>query len=231
MKERLQKFLSRAGVASRRKAEVLITEGRVTVNGQKAELGMKVSNEDEVRVSGERVESSAKRVTYAFYKPVGVITTVTDNRGRPTVIDLFPEIPGLHPAGRLDAESEGLLIVTNDGDLTLELTHPRYGHEKEYRVWCREGTLQAWALGKLEKGVELSDGLARAVVAKVADGGCTLVLDEGRNHQVRRMLGALGLHVTRLQRIRIGGLELGNLKPGGYRRLSQEDLAQLRGRR
>ena len=231
MKERLQKFLSRAGVASRRKAEVLITEGRVTVNGQRAELGMKVSNEDEVRVSGERIENNTKRVTYAFNKPPGVITTVTDNRGRPTVIDLFPEIPGLHPAGRLDAESEGLLIVTNDGDLTLELTHPRYGHEKEYQVWCREGTLQAWALGKLEKGVELDDGLARAIVAKVADGGCTLVLDEGRNHQVRRMLGALGLHVTRLQRIRIGGLELGNLKPGGYRRLSQEDLARLRGSR
>ena len=231
MKERLQKFLSRAGVASRRKAEVLITEGRVTVNGQKAELGMKVSNEDEVRVGGERIENNTKRVTYAFNKPPGVITTVTDNRGRPTVIDLFPEIPGLHPAGRLDAESEGLLIVTNDGDLTLELTHPRYGHEKEYRVWCREGTLQAWALGKLEKGIELEDGLARAIVAKVADGGCTLVLDEGRNHQVRRMLGALGLHVTRLQRIRIGGLELGNLKPGGYRRLSQEDLARLRGSR
>ncbi len=231
MKERLQKFLSRAGVASRRKAEVLITEGRVTVNGQKAELGMKVSGEDEVRVGGERIENNTKRVTYAFNKPPGVITTVTDNRGRPTVIDLFPEIPGLHPAGRLDAESEGLLIVTNDGDLTLELTHPRYGHEKEYRVWCREGTLQAWALGKLEKGIELEDGLARAIVAKVADGGCTLVLDEGRNHQVRRMLGALGLHVTRLQRIRIGGLELGNLKPGGYRRLSQEDLARLRGSR
>ena len=231
MKERLQKFLSRAGVASRRKAEVLITEGRVTVNGQKAELGMKVSNEDEVRVGGERIENNTKRVTYAFNKPPGVITTVTDNRGRQTVIDLFPEIPGLHPAGRLDAESEGLLIVTNDGDLTLELTHPRFGHEKEYRVWCREGTLQAWALGKLEKGIELEDGLARAIVAKVADGGCTLVLDEGRNHQVRRMLGALGLHVTRLQRIRIGGLELGNLKPGGYRRLSQEDLARLRGSR
>ena len=231
MKERLQKFLSRAGVASRRKAEVLITEGRVTVNGQKAELGMKVSNEDEVRVGGERIENNTKRVTYAFNKPPGVITTVTDNRGRQTVIDLFPEIPGLHPAGRLDAESEGLLIVTNDGDLTLELTHPRYGHEKEYRVWCREGTLQAWALGKLEKGIELDDGLARAIVAKVADGGCTLVLDEGRNHQVRRMLGALGLHVTRLQRIRIGGLELGNLKPGGYRRLSQEDLTRLRGSR
>ncbi len=231
MKERLQKFLSRAGVASRRKAEVLITEGRVTVNGERAELGMKVSGEDEVRVSGERIENNTKRVTYAFNKPPGVITTVTDNRGRQTVIDLFPEIPGLHPAGRLDAESEGLLIVTNDGDLTLELTHPRYGHEKEYRVWCREGTLQAWALGKLEKGIELSDGLARAIVAKVADGGCTLVLDEGRNHQVRRMLGALGLHVTRLQRIRIGGLELGNLKPGGYRRLSQEDLARLRGSR
>lgn len=231
MSERLQKFLARAGIASRRGAEGLIEAGRVTVNGERAELGRKVSAGDEVRFDGEPVSADASKVVYMLNKPPGVLSTVHDDRGRKTVMDLLPPevraVPGLHPVGRLDSESEGLLLLTNDGELTLQLTHPRYEHEKEYRVWCREGTLEAWALGRLEGGVDLDDGLTRAKVAKVADGGCRLVLTEGRNRQVRRMMTALGLHVTRLQRTRVGGLKLGSLALGGVRRLSPDDLRAL----
>lgn len=227
MSERLQKFLARAGVASRRKAEDLITAGRVSVNGRAAELGMKVGDDDVVAVDGESVSKPATTVTYLLNKPADYLSTVTDDRGRPTVMDLVPAVAGLHPVGRLDLESEGMLLLTNDGDLTLELTHPRYEHEKEYRVWCRQGTLNAGALATLEQGVRLEDGLAKVVVAKTAEGGCRVVLGEGRNRQVRRMLAAVGYSVTRLVRTRIGGLELGDLKTGGYRKLSAADYKKL----
>ena len=227
MSERLQKFLARAGVASRRKAEDLITAGRVSVNGRAAELGMKVEDDDEVAVDGESVTKPATTVTYLLNKPADYLSTVTDDRGRPTVMNLVPAVAGLHPVGRLDLESEGMLLLTNDGDLTLELTHPRYEHEKEYRVWCRQGTLNAGALAVLEQGVRLEDGIAKVVVAKTAEGGCRLVLGEGRNRQVRRMLAAVGYSVTRLVRTRIGGLELGDLKTGGHRKLSAADFKKL----
>lgn len=227
MSERLQKFLARAGVASRRKAEDLITAGRVSVNGRRAELGMKVGEEDEVAVDGANVTKPLSTVTYLLNKPAGYVSTVSDEQGRPTVMDLVPAVAGLHPVGRLDLESEGMLLLTNDGDLTLELTHPRYEHEKEYRVWCRQGTLNAGALAILEQGVELDDGVARVVVAKTAEGGCRVVLGEGRNRQVRRMLAAVGYSVTRLVRVRIGKLELGDLKVGGYRKLSAADFKKL----
>ncbi len=226
--ERLQKFLARAGLASRRKAEALIAEGRVRVNGRVAELGMKVAAGDEVTVDGRVVGAGERRVTFAFYKPRGVLSSVGDDRGRKTVIDFFPPIPGLHPVGRLDLESEGLLLVTNDGELTNRLTHPSFGHEKAYRVWSAQGTLGASELQALERGVELDDGLARAVVAKVAKGGCRLVLSEGRKRQIRRMLAAVGHRVTRLKRERIGKLELGELTPGEYRELAAEEVEALK---
>lgn len=229
MSERLQKFLARAGVASRRKAEALTLSGAVTVNGVRAELGQRVAAGDEVRVRGERVAPPAAHVTYALYKPKGVISAVTDDRGRVTVLQLVPpsaRVPGLHPVGRLDADSEGLLLLTTDGELTLTLTHPRYGHEKTYRVWC-EPVPGPEALRRLERGVALEDGPARARRARAAPGGCTLVLSEGRNRQVRRMLAALGCEVTRLLRTRIGGLSLGAMRPGELRRLSDAELAQL----
>jgi 23S rRNA pseudouridine2605 synthase len=226
MAERLQKFLARAGVASRRKAEALIVQGRVQVNGQLAELGMKVTEQAEVRLDGELVSPALETVSYAFHKPVGVLSSVSDDRGRQTVMDFLP-IPGLHPVGRLDLLSEGLLLLTNDGDLTLQLTHPRYGHEKAYRVWCAEGTPSAKDIRQLRSGLELDDGPARAVHAKAVPGGCLLVLAEGRKRQVRRMLGTLGYTVTRLLRTCIGGLELGELKPGEYRQLSGDDLGAL----
>ncbi len=227
VKERLQKVLARAGVASRRKAEVLITEGRVTVNGKLADLGMSVTTADTIRVDGKRVERKVETVTYMFNKPSGVITTLQDELGRDNVMNYLPKIPGLHPVGRLDMDSEGLLLLTTDGNLTLQLTHPRYEKEKEYRVWTREGMLSAAALAVLEQGIELEDGMAKASVAKLADGGCILVINEGRNRQVRRMLAAVGYLVTRLVRTRIAKLELADLPLGKYRELSSHDFKLL----
>ena len=176
--ERLQKFLSRAGVASRRKAEALIAAGAVTVNGVRAELGQSVTPDDDVRVNGVRAVVQA-HATFLLYKPAGVLSSVSDDRGRETVMGLLPKVPGLHPVGRLDLESEGLLLVTNDGSLTLQLTHPRYGHEKAYRVWC-DPTLTRDDLKALRDGVTLDDGPARAVSVRAAPGGCEIVLREGR---------------------------------------------------
>jgi 23S rRNA pseudouridine2605 synthase len=225
--ERLQKYLARAGIASRRKAEELITSGRVTVNGYVATLGMKVQQGDEVRLDGKQVEKMAETITYMLNKPTGYVTTADDEMGRKTVLELLPQTPGLHPIGRLDMDSEGLLLLTTDGDLTLRLTHPRFEHEKEYRVWCKEGELGAAELGILERGLELDDGRAKAIVAKRAEGGCKLVLAEGRNRQVRRMLAKVGYSVTRLVRTRIARLELGDLASGQYRELTQGELKLL----
>ena len=225
MAERLQKFLSRAGVASRRKAEALIAAGAVTVNGVRAELGRSVTPGDDVRVNGVRA-AVQEHVTFMLFKPAGVLSSVSDDRGRETVIDLLPPVPGLHPVGRLDLESEGLLLVTNDGDLTLRLTHPRYGHEKAYRVWC-DAPLSRTDLQRLKNGLELDDGPAKAASVRAAPGGCELTLREGRNRQVRRMMGALGRSVTRLLRTRVAHLSLAGLEPGAYRRLTDAELEPL----
>ncbi|HEX7004424.1 MAG TPA: pseudouridine synthase [Trueperaceae bacterium] len=222
--ERLQKVLARLGVASRRGVEDLIRQGRVVVDGEPAQLGMRLSGAEEVRVDGRLVTGEARRVTYMLNKPRGILSTASDERGRRTVIDLLPPTPGLHPVGRLDKESEGLLLLTTDGELTLRLTHPRYGHRKTYRVWCRQGTVPTGALELLRRGVELEDGRARALEAVPLPDGCLLVLGEGRKRQVRRMLAAVGFEVSRLQRTRVGELELGNLEPGSYRLLSEEEI-------
>ena len=224
--ERLQKVLAGAGVASRRKSEDLISKGKVTVNGERAELGVRVLEGDEVRVSGKLIERQTEHVTYAFYKPVGVLSSVSDDRGRETVMDFLPAKPGLHPVGRLDLESEGLLLLTTDGALTLQLTHPRFEHEKEYRVWC-DKAVPGEVLRRLERGVTLEDGPARAVRAHRAEGGCVIVLGEGRNRQVRRMLAAFRLNVTRLKRTRVSGLRLEGLKSGEHRLLGAKDLVRL----
>jgi 23S rRNA pseudouridine2605 synthase len=225
--ERLQKYLSRAGVASRRKAEALITARRVRVNGNIATLGTKVNQGDEVLLDGKRVEAMSEKITYILNKPTGYVTTAEDELGRPTILELVPGVPGLHPVGRLDMDSEGLLLLTNDGDLTLRLTHPRYEHEKEYRVWLKEGQPEAGALSTLERGLELDDGPAKATLAKLAEGGCILVLKEGRKRQVKRMMAAVGYTVTRLVRTRIARLNLGDLPTGQYRNLSDDELKLL----
>lgn len=228
--ERLQKLLARAGIASRRKAEALVRAGRVTVNGAVASLGDRATVDDDVRLDGRRVTLRREHVTYLLYKPVGVVSTAHDELGRTTVVSLVPRVAGLHPVGRLDRDSEGLLLLTTDGALTLRLSHPRYGHVKEYRAWCAEGRVREDALARLRDGVDLEDGPARAVRARGAEGGCVLELGEGRNRQVRRMLAALGYEVTRLKRTRIGGLRLGDLQPGDWRELTPAELTALRGR-
>jgi 23S rRNA pseudouridine2605 synthase len=183
--------LARAGVASRRGAEALIAAGRVTIGGRRAVLGDRIAPDDELRVDGRIVESAAEHRTFALHKPRGVVTSAADERGRRTVLDLLPAVAGLHPVGRLDLDSEGLLLLTTDGELTLRLTHPRYGHAKTYRVWCLGGSPDAEALSRLRDGVLLDDGWARADDVRPAAGGAVLVLREGRKRQVRRMLAAV----------------------------------------
>src|SRR5690554_5833751 len=225
--ERLQRIISRAGRASRRKAEELILAGRVTVNGRKAELGQRALPEDDVRVDGKQLHLPTEQVTYLLHKPAGYVTTASDERGRQTVLDLLPPTPGLHPVGRLDRDSEGLLLLTTDGDLTLRLTHPRYGMEKEYRVWCKEGRVDGDVLKRLMDGVELEDGPAKVLSARPAPGGAVVVLNEGRKREVRRLFKAVDRTVERLVRTRVGDLKLGDLAPGAFRELSSKELARL----
>ena len=161
--DRVQKWLARAGAApSRRKAEALIEAGRVSVDGAVVELGARVPDGAEVRLDGRLVAPPSTGRVLILHKPAGVVTTLHDPHGRPTVMELVPHVPGLHPVGRLDLDSEGLLLLTDDGALTQRLTHPSFEHRKRYRVWCRGGTPDADARARLRRGVELDDGFARA---------------------------------------------------------------------
>lgn len=225
--ERLQRLISRAGRASRRKAEEFILAGRVTVNGRKAVIGQRALPGDDVRLDGKQIQVSQERVTYLLHKPAGFVTTARDERGRRTVLDLLPPTPGLHPVGRLDRDTEGLLLLTTDGELTLRLTHPRYGVEKEYRVWCKEGRVDGTVLKRLTDGVVLEDGPARAVQARPAPGGAVVVLTEGRKREVRRLFKAVDRTVERLVRTRLGSLKLGELPVGEFRVVSAKELASL----
>ncbi len=226
--ERVQKWLARAGLASRRAAEGLVRANRVSIAGRRAELGDRVAPGDEVRVDGHVIEAPSPARTFALHKPAGVVTSASDERGRATVFELLPRVPGLHPVGRLDRDSEGLLLLTTDGELTLLLTHPRYGHTKTYRVWCRGGTVAAGALARLRHGVLLDDGPARALQARPAPGGAVLVLREGRKRQVRRMCAAVGAPVERLLRTHVGALALGDLAAGEWRELAPDEVERLR---
>ena len=226
---RLQKYLALAGAApSRRKAEELIRAGRVTVNGEAATLGMRVGPGDEVRVGGRPVPPPERRVVIALYKPPGYETTRKSRSGAPTVYELLPEVPGLHPVGRLDRDSEGLLLFTNDGALTQRLTHPRYGVKKVYRVWSKKGTPPPDLLRKLERGVLLKSGeRAQAVKARPKEGGAVITLTEGKKREVRYMMAAIGYPVTRLVRVKMGPIRLGGQKPGSWRELDVAELKAL----
>lgn len=223
--ERLQKVLARAGVASRRAAEDLIAAGRVAVNGQTAGLGARVQAGDVVTLDGEPIQAPSRHVTYMLHKPAGFVTTASDELGRQTVLDAMPPVAGLHPVGRLDKDSEGLLILTTDGDLTMRLTHPRFEHEKVYRVWS-DPAPSDYELAALRRGVELEEGFARAEV-EAAEGGALALLREGRKRQVRRMFAAVGCPVYRLLRYRVGGLWLGDLAAGEFAELGQQELGWL----
>lgn len=233
--ERLQKMLARAGVGSRRSIECLIREGRLSVNGRPAVLGEKVSSYDEVRLDGRRITTWPEaHAYYALYKPVGVITSVRDEHGRKTVLDLIRVGERVYPVGRLDADSEGLVLLTNDGELAQRLSHPRYSVPKVYQVWV-EGEIDQPTISQLLRGVELEDGPAHAEQAEVLRSGegitlIRLTLTEGRQREIRRMLEAVGHPVKRLQRAAIGPLRLGDLLPGQWRRLSPGEVRALRQR-
>ncbi|HAS12845.1 MAG TPA: MFS transporter [Acidimicrobiaceae bacterium] len=224
----MQKILARAGIASRRVVEEMIEDGRVVVNGEVAELGQRADPDvDAIEVDGVLVGVRPDTVWYLLNKPAGVVSTASDPQGRPTVVQLVPEEPRVFPVGRLDAETEGLLLLTNDGEVTHRLTHPSYGVEKEYLAHV-EGTPARGALRRLREGVELEDGItAPATAAMVSPGVVRLVIHEGRNRQVRRMCEAIGHPVVRLVRTRIGPLVDTALGPGEWRPLRQDEVRAL----
>lgn len=226
--ERLQKVLARAGFGSRRTCDELVAAGRVEVNGELARLGRRVDPDlDRIRVDGVDVSIRPGLVYYLLNKPAGMVCTASDPEGRPTVISAVPAEPRVHSVGRLDAATEGLLVLTNDGDLTFRLTHPRYGVEKEYLAELASRPRPA-ALRALREGVELEDGVtAPARVSQVGDHGLRIVIHEGRNRQVRRMCDAVGHPVVRLARIRVGPLADRRLAPGEWRPLSAEEVRAL----
>jgi 23S rRNA pseudouridine2605 synthase len=226
--ERLQKVLARAGVGSRRACEDLIAAGRVEVNGETAQLGRRVDvDHDRVAVDGVPVGVRPGLVYYLVNKPAGVVSTASDPHARVTLTSLVPPDPRVYPVGRLDADSEGIILLTNDGDLTFRLTHPSFGVEKEYVITV-EGTPKPGALRQLREGVQLEDGLtAPARVSTLAPGTLRITVHEGRNRQVRRMAEAVGHPVRRLVRTRIGPLRLGSLRPGDCRILTVEEVRAL----
>ncbi len=228
--ERLQKVLARAGVASRRVCEDLISEGRIRVNGVVADLGRRVHPEsDVIEIDGALVPTAPGLVYYLLHKPAGVVTTGADTHGRPIVLDLVPAEPRVFPVGRLDADTEGLLVLTNDGELTHRLTHPSFGVEKEYLASV-EGDPSPAALRRLREGVELDDGMTSpAKAARMGVGLLRIVIHEGRNRQVRRMCEAVGHPVTRLVRSRIGSLSDRQLKAGDWRVLQPDEVRSLAG--
>jgi 23S rRNA pseudouridine2605 synthase len=224
---RLNAFLARAGVASRRRADELIKAGRVTVNGEPGQLNTVVGARDRVEV--DREEVARQRLRYVLlHKPAGVVTTARDPQGRPTVVELIPAGPRVVPVGRLDVDTTGALLLTNDGRLAHRLAHPRYGVEKTY-VAKVEGELEDEALQQLRDGVELDDGgTAPARARSLGPGQVELVLHEGRKHQVKRMLAAVGHSVTRLHRSAYAGLTLEGLEPGECRELEPSEVERLR---
>jgi 23S rRNA pseudouridine2605 synthase len=235
MKERTQKILAQAGLGSRRACEQLIAAGRVTINGQVAKLGEKADPEkDRIVVDGRQIKFVQDLIYIAIYKPRGVLSTVAAPDPRPTVRDMVELQGHFYPVGRLDVDSEGLILLTNDGELANRLTHPRFGHEKEYRVLVArrpdEAQLATW-----RRGVVLEDGYrtapAQVEVESLAGKGTWLrvILREGRKRQIREIGMQLGLPVVRIIRVRIGTLLLGKLKPREWRHLTAQEVADLKG--
>lgn len=229
--ERLQKFLSAAGVASRRHAEEMIRTGRVTVNDEPAHVGMRVSDEDIVRVDGLQVGAQAPAYLL-LNKPLQVVTTLDDPQGRRTVAEFVPaDGPRLYPVGRLDYETSGLLLLTNDGELAHRLMHPSYSVPKEYLTMV-EGRISARSLRQLAEGIELDDGMTHPATVSLIQAGADrslvrLTISEGRNRQVRRMFAAVGHDVRELTRTGYGPLGLGDLKRGEARALTAQEIRRL----
>jgi 23S rRNA pseudouridine2605 synthase len=224
---RLNAFLARAGVASRRRADELIKAGRVTVNGESGQLNTVVGARDRVEVDGREVQR--QRLRYVLlHKPAGVVTTARDPQGRPTVVELVPDEPRVVPVGRLDVDTTGALLLTNDGGLAHRLAHPRYGVEKTY-VADVEGDPDEDTLKRLREGIQLDDGpTAPGRARRLGRGRVELVLHEGRKHQVKRMLSGVGHPVRRLHRSAYAGLTLEGLEPGECRELEPSEVERLR---
>jgi 23S rRNA pseudouridine2605 synthase len=227
---RLAKHLAHAGVASRRAAERMIAAGRVRVDGEVVcDPARGVGDGNRVEVDGRLLAGPELRVVYAVHKPVGVLSTARDTHGRPTVVELVGEERRLYPVGRLDADSSGLILLTNDGELANRLTHPRYGVPKTYRVRVGGGSVGERALHALREGVQLDDGkTAAAQVRRLRGDLLEFTIREGRNRQVRRMCEVVGHPVLALERVRLGPVRLGDLKVGACRRLSEAEVAKLR---
>ncbi len=238
MPERLQKILAQAGYGSRRACEDFITAGRVRVNGEIATLGQKADPAtDKITLDGKAI-AAAETLTYiALYKPRLVLSTVENERGdeRETVRDLVDIPQHVHPVGRLDFESEGLVLMTNDGDLTNQLTHPKYGHQKEYRVLLArrpdQEQLEAWRRGViLEDGYKTAPVEVRFEAAQGKGAWVRVVMGEGRKRQIRETCKQLGLPIVRIVRVRIGSLRLGNLRPRQWRYLTRQEVEELKGK-
>jgi len=246
MKVRLNKFLSQSGVCSRRSADELISKGKVFVNGKVAGLGDKIDpDKDKVAINNKTIKQSNNLIYYALYKPKDVISTASDEIGRQTVTDLVPKNPPVHPVGRLDANSQGLIILTNDGELTQKLTHPSFEHEKEYEVKFKHQTSNPPAGRAGLKIIDRKNNIAKKFIQGMTiEGKCmkmdkatitpldtkfymlNAVLHTGYNRQIRKMCAKMNLEIVRLVRTRIGKLTLAslNIKPGEYKLISREDI-------
>jgi 23S rRNA pseudouridine2605 synthase len=228
---RLAKYLAHAGAASRRAAESLIADGRVRVDGETVtDPARDVGERNEIVVDGRAVAGRERRVAYAVHKPVGVVSTAHDTHARRTVVELVPAGGlRLYPVGRLDADSSGLILLTNDGELANRLTHPRFQVPKSYRAKLAGPPLDEAALRALREGIELQDGrTAPAAARRLGPHELELTIHEGRNRQIRRMCAAVGRDVLELRRERFGPLRLAGLAPGEFRRLSEAELGRLR---
>jgi 23S rRNA pseudouridine2605 synthase len=231
--ERLQKFLARAGVASRRQSEELIRQGKVTVNGRVVtQLGTKIDPaQDQVRVDGRQVRLAQEHVYIVLNKPRGVLSTMHDSRGRQALGDLVPVPARLYPVGRLDAASEGLILLTDDGELANLLTHPRYGHDKEYRVLVNgrlsPETLESWRQGLLLDGQKTAPARVEVLGTRKDSTLLRVVMREGRKRQIRRVAEILGHPVLELKRTRLGPLDLGPLETGQWRHLTAREMSNL----
>ena len=233
---RLQKYMAMCGVAARRKCEDMIRQGRVSVNGQiVTEMGTQVMPGDTVHLDGQIISIEERKVVILYHKPAGEVTTVTDDKGRETVMDRFRDLPWrLFPVGRLDYDTEGLLLLTNDGDLAQSLTHPSREVDKSYLARVM-GTLTEEEVGRLRRGVIMEGDDRRTWPAKVRIlrtgeiwSEALITIHEGRNRQVRRMIGAVGHRVVLLRRVRFGSVSLGDLKRGDWRELTTEEIRKLK---